>query len=140
MVEMRHGSTSTYRNHGCRCDECKAANTQGHARYMAAHPEQREKARQRNRIARGKDPLDRRALPVHGAQSGLNYHKGRKEPLCEACATFKAARDVIAKAEREAKLRPCGTMAAFRRHYRRGEKPCQACRDAFNLYERMRKK
>lgn len=26
--------------------------------------------------------------------------------------------------------RPCGTEAAYRRHYRRGEKPCAACREA----------
>jgi hypothetical protein len=27
-------------------------------------------------------------------------------------------------------LRPCGTHAAFRRHERRGEAPCSACRIA----------
>ena len=27
---------------------------------------------------------------------------------------------------------PCGTLAAYRRHYRRGEPPCDACRIARN--------
>jgi hypothetical protein len=27
-------------------------------------------------------------------------------------------------------LKPCGTPAAYRRHYRRGELPCPACRGA----------
>jgi len=27
---------------------------------------------------------------------------------------------------------PCGTLAAYRRHYRRGEPPCDACRIAHN--------
>ena len=29
-------------------------------------------------------------------------------------------------------LEPCGTLAAYRRHSRRGEKPCEACRIAAN--------
>jgi WhiB family redox-sensing transcriptional regulator len=28
------------------------------------------------------------------------------------------------------RLQPCGTLAAYTRHYRNGEKPCAACRDA----------
>lgn len=28
----------------------------------------------------------------------------------------------------EANLRPCGTVAAYQRHLRRGETPCEACR------------
>lgn len=27
-------------------------------------------------------------------------------------------------------VQPCGTYAAWQRHYRRGEKPCDACTDA----------
>lgn len=34
---------------------------------------------------------------------------------------------------------PCGTMAAARRHYRNGEKPCEACREAELKYQRARK-
>jgi hypothetical protein len=32
------------------------------------------------------------------------------------------------KGQRWADVKPCGTGAAYRRHYRRGEKPCLACR------------
>jgi hypothetical protein len=30
----------------------------------------------------------------------------------------------------ELDLKPCGTLAAYTRHKRRGEKPCEACRQA----------
>jgi hypothetical protein len=33
---------------------------------------------------------------------------------------------------RRAIVAPCGTEAAYRRHYRRGQKPCQRCIDAHN--------
>jgi hypothetical protein len=29
-------------------------------------------------------------------------------------------------------LKPCGTVAAYRRHFRNGETPCEACRAAEN--------
>jgi len=35
---------------------------------------------------------------------------------------------------------PCGTRAAYVRHERMGEVPCQACRDARNAYERAARK
>lgn len=31
--DPRHGSASTYRNHGCRCDACKKANTRSHLEW-----------------------------------------------------------------------------------------------------------
>ena len=36
-------------------------------------------------------------------------------------------------------LRPCGTHAAARRHRRRGEPLCQACREAVDDYTRARR-
>jgi len=33
-------------------------------------------------------------------------------------------------------LEPCGTTAAYRRHYRKGQRPCQRCRDANSLAQR----
>ena len=33
-------------------------------------------------------------------------------------------------------LQPCGTYAAYQRHYRRGEEPCEACRQAYLLRNR----
>jgi len=35
-------------------------------------------------------------------------------------------------------VRPHGTAAAYRRHYRDGQKPCRRCRDAYNLTQRAR--
>lgn len=35
---------------------------------------------------------------------------------------------------------PCGTVAAYHRHHRHGEKPCQACRDAYNASRRAQPK
>lgn len=32
--------------------------------------------------------------------------------------------------------KPCGTVAAYFRHYRHGEKPCQACKEAHNAHIR----
>jgi len=37
-------------------------------------------------------------------------------------------------------LRPCGTEAAYVRHLRRSERPCQACRDAHSSALRDRRK
>lgn len=33
-------------------------------------------------------------------------------------------------------LQPCGTQAAWQRHRKHGEKPCEACREAHNQYQR----
>lgn len=37
-------------------------------------------------------------------------------------------------------LAPCGTIAAYRRHYRRGEIPDEPCREAQRAYSRSRHK
>lgn len=34
----------------------------------------------------------------------------------------------------------CGTVAAYKRHVRHGETPCQPCRDAWAAYQRERYK
>ncbi len=39
-----------------------------------------------------------------------------------------------------ADLKPCGTLSACRRHYSRGETPCDACRAAQSAYNRARKR
>jgi hypothetical protein len=31
---------------------------------------------------------------------------------------------------------PCGTVAAYKRHQRKGETPCAACRGAWSAYQR----
>jgi hypothetical protein len=37
-------------------------------------------------------------------------------------------------------VKPCGTPAAYRRHQRHGEKPCERCRRAEALRVAIRKK
>ena len=37
-------------------------------------------------------------------------------------------------------LEPCGTLAAYRRHSRAGEKPCEACRRARNADGQARRR
>jgi hypothetical protein len=37
-------------------------------------------------------------------------------------------------------LEPCGTLAAYRRHGRAGEKPCEACRVARNADSQARRR
>ncbi len=39
-------------------------------------------------------------------------------------------------ANSQAKKKPCGTHAAWSRHQRRGEVPCEPCKDARNAYQR----
>ena len=36
-------------------------------------------------------------------------------------------------------LEPHGTVAAYRRHYRRGQKPCQLCREAESADNKRRR-
>lgn len=43
-----------------------------------------------------------------------------------------------AAGSRWADVKPHGTPAAYRRHYRHGEKPCQRCADAANRARRER--
>jgi len=31
-------------------------------------------------------------------------------------------------------FRPCGTLAAYKRHYRHGETPCRACKQAWRRW------
>lgn len=44
-------------------------------------------------------------------------------------------RNVVRRAKRAAD-KPCGTRAAFRRHMRAGEEPCEPCRLADNEWQR----
>lgn len=47
--DPRHGTPNGYRNHGCHCDECRAAHSAKHHQCMNADPERLAKhaARQR---------------------------------------------------------------------------------------------
>ena len=56
-------------------------------------------------------------------------------PQAKACrAAYKRARYVPSDGR---DLAPCGTSAAYHRHYDRGEKPCDVCRDAKNRERRL---
>jgi len=33
---------------------------------------------------------------------------------------------------------PCGTVAAYKRHTRNGDTPCQQCKEAWAAYQRQR--
>jgi hypothetical protein len=50
--DPRHGTVNGYGNLKCRCDRCREAWRDKHYEYMQLHPEQREKARERNRAYR----------------------------------------------------------------------------------------
>ena len=134
MPHYIHGTLEGYKQGGCHCEHCTAANTRAQAQYMAANPEAREKKRQGAR--KGKP----RRGPIHGAQSGLYWHKSHKVPLCEPCTRFKQAKQVMNRAKRNERMAPCGTPAAIRRHYRHHEPIDEVCRVAFNLSERKRRK
>jgi hypothetical protein len=77
---------------------------------------------------------------VYGAVSGTPS-RGRPERVLAAITAGTRPETVMQRFERElgapprprggfAATRPCGTDAAVRRHYRRGEKLCPACQRA----------
>ena len=51
--DPRHGTPNGYSNLGCGCDPCTAAWADYHLAYMRRHPEQRERAADRNIDLRG---------------------------------------------------------------------------------------
>lgn len=61
MGEPVHGRHSTYTNHGCRCDLCRAANAAYNRRYLEAKPEKREAGRAASREAMRRLRARRRA-------------------------------------------------------------------------------
>ena len=66
---------------------------------------------------------------THGAMNGVKVHRSADEPLCEDCAEYHA-RWLEAHYWGPLDLRPCGTTAAYRRHQRHRERPCEPCRQA----------
>jgi hypothetical protein len=51
-TDPRHGTTNGYSNHRCRCQRCREAHNRNMRDYLNRHPEQREKAKQRERRRR----------------------------------------------------------------------------------------
>jgi hypothetical protein len=95
MVFMiNHGTTTAYANYGCRCDECRAANT----------------AYQRDRRSRKAAGLPVRAraangeMGAHGTYSTYIHHKCR----CKECSIANATYQVEYWTRRLEELRPTG--------------------------------
>lgn len=70
MNTIPHGTYSAYKNHGCRCDECKAANASRTQDFRAM------------RRAKPKDPTD----PRHGKATFYDNHGCRCQLCTEAWA------------------------------------------------------
>lgn len=51
---------------------------------------------------------------------------------CLRCTTLLAG--TYNQGMRWSDVKPCGTNAAYRRHKRHGEKPCESCRQAHHRY------
>lgn len=64
----------------------------------------------------------------------MSYRK--KTKIGECADAFLAPRNP----GKRKNLRPCGTIAAARRHYSNGEKPCEPCRITINLNNRLYRK
>ena len=111
---------------------------------------QRERWAERARLGLGKGEWAERQ-PC-GTRSAYQMHRYRGETPCDACVEGRRAyeRNRRRKAGIPRRqpgvprpprvLQPCGTMAAFSRHRRAGERPCGLCRDANNEYERRRRR
>lgn len=84
--------------------------------------------------------------PRHGTYNGYN-NLGCRCPPCTAENTryltewrHMTGRNRTAEgraAVRVGRRQPCGTYAAYVRHYRYGETPCDACRQASWTYRRL---
>jgi hypothetical protein len=138
MKPTPHGTTNGYKNYGCRCDKCRAANTRFQRKWMAAHPDAVERKRINARIKRrGVTDLDPNELlvkpAVHGELSGIRKHKRDKTPLCRLCGVLNTKIRKEREAARRARLTPHGTESALRRHYRLGQKPCAKCRKVYKI-------
>lgn len=139
--DIPHGTLNGYKNYGCRCDLCRAKNAKSQVVYMLGHPEQREKARQRALRRRGKDPalVPPRPKVLHGSPNGVSSHKRKGQPLCEDCQKYVEAKQLFLAARKAVALRPCGTLAAVRRHYRKKEPIDPICREFINAHARLRR-
>jgi hypothetical protein len=92
----RHGSTSAYANHGCRCEPCVAAINAYSRDYHSSLPKPYQ---QRQRATAQQRRLDRRTLidgrlvaPLpterHGEMSAYTDHGCRCEPCVEANSAY----------------------------------------------------
>ncbi len=105
------GSGNAYTNYGCRCEECRAANT-----------------RRVNRRRRHRSPES--GAFEHGAGGYRNWNC--RCDVCSEAHREAMARAKASRAERAATQAPHGTSAAYTGWGCR----CEPCKDANSLYRR----
>lgn len=98
------GTAGGYCNHRCRCDACTAAWRAQWNAYMAAHPEQREKKRQRDEARRRAAGLAVRPPRAPDPRCPIGYGSltGYKNRGCR-CEYCTAANTAYARRQRAAK-------------------------------------
>lgn len=83
-----------------------------------------------------------------GSDAAYHRHKAKGEYPCDKCLAAHAHKVKMLKRKKnrqkygrstKRKLQPCGTEAAYRRHERNGEEPCQACKDGREKRKAKRK-
>jgi len=77
---MKHGTVSTYNNHGCRCEQCKIA-ARAYARVY------RESKRHGFPKEPEPQPVEPSRWHEHGTRSAYLYHRCR----CDECRTANAS-------------------------------------------------
>lgn len=111
----------------------------------------------------GKRPHGNACLETAGTYAGFMRHRRALQDPCEPCAEASRQYSIAAAKRRvdegvkpcpgcgeqihyrskscrpcfyASKLKPCGTRAAYRRHLRKKEVPCELCRAAERHYQR----
>lgn len=90
----------------------------------------------------GPPPREQAGPSGHGSAALSSTTSVDPRPVVEERARCVPSADLRASASAEgasgqAKLKPCGSRAAYQRHLRRGEEPCDACRLANNAEHRV---
>lgn len=84
---MRHGTTTGYQHHGCRCDECREAVR----RYMRAY-----------RRRKGVPPWESQRGPRPGTEHGSMTMYRRHRCRCDACREANRVAGRAYRAQRKA--------------------------------------
>ena len=97
-------------------------------------------------VARAREAYELRDVPMFddcteplcGAERTCHPCRMRAKRLLEVATSQAECASLLAIIDRPGlrALRPCGTLAAFRRHQRHGERPCLRCRQAYLDYSR----
>jgi hypothetical protein len=138
------GTLASYRR-GCRCDDCRAANTarvRKHARAKGIQPVKlapcgtnaaKNRHRRNGETCETCVPVRRETHPC-GTWQSRRRHK-RNNETCGVCATTARTVPSTPRTTKPRELKPCGTIAAAKRHFAHGEPVCEPCRRAVNEYD-----